>query len=115
MRIKSSVGFYLQRMNERDLTTVLVDDRPLRKQQRRCPLIYDFSHSSRPNANRNQEFREDGRLFVIVWSRVRSSSFWSLSLKLISNRGPMDTGRRRQPRKRREEAVALGEPEMPRY
>src|ERR1700760_3916677 len=38
--------------------------------------------------------------FVIVWSRVRSSSFWSLSLKLISNRGPMDTGRRRQVRRR---------------
>src|SRR5260370_33165565 len=38
--------------------------------------------------------------FVIGWSRVRSSSFWSLSLKLISNRGPMDTVRGRQPSER---------------
>jgi hypothetical protein len=38
--------------------------------------------------------------FVTVWSREHSSSSWSRSLKLISNRGRTDTDRSGQLRKR---------------
>jgi len=62
-----------------------------------------------PKRVRKKEIPKDGEArsaffrfpqFVTVWSRVRSSSSWSLSLKLILNRGPTDTGRRRQLRRR---------------
>ena len=70
----------------------------------------NWSHNTyRPMRARKKEIPKDGgkksafcrfRRSVIVWSRGRSSSFWSRSSKLISNRGRMDTDRNGQRIKR---------------
>jgi hypothetical protein len=67
------------------------------------------THTYRPMRARKKEIPKDGarksascrfRLSVTAWSRELSSSFWSRSSKLISNRGRMDTGRNGQRIKR---------------